>query len=209
MGTQRFTNLADAVRAIKKDTRGRERRLRKARKGAAQFAKRYVIENTVPKAFKELADSIHVVAEPNGDLVIADAPHAGAVENGSRPHTPPLEPLIAWVKLRGMQGITSAGNVITNRTRGGRVKDRNLEAARVIATALSNAPTRTRGLGRIGAVVDVDAPTQIARAIQQAIKMRGTKPHKFMQKAIEPTVAKLHELAGVAVQDETGSGSSE
>lgn len=35
--------------------------------------------------------------------LVNDAPHAGIVERGARPHMPPLEPILEWVKrhLRG------------------------------------------------------------------------------------------------------------
>src|ERR1700723_2746681 len=66
------------------------------------------IEPNIPVAFAELRGPLHVDATEalEGHVrIVLDAPHACAVEEGSRPHTPPLEPLIAWVKLRGMQGI--------------------------------------------------------------------------------------------------------
>jgi hypothetical protein len=55
-------------------------------------------------------------ASPSRSEVIADAPHASSVEVGSRPHTPPLAPLIDWVRrhrkalgLKGKLGRDSRG----------------------------------------------------------------------------------------------------
>jgi hypothetical protein len=156
----------------------RERKLRlntSVRKTALQA--RNLVKRTVPRAFAELANSVHVVhLGPGHSQVIVDAPHAAAVEVGSRPHTPPLEPLVRWVKLRGMQGLTRSGNVSKNRTKSGFVKDERREAARVIASALKS---RERG-GALG----VDAPTQIARALQFKISRVGTKPYRYMFNAV-------------------------
>jgi hypothetical protein len=46
-----------------------------------------------------LKSSVHVEALPNGSpRIVIDAPHAAQVELGSRPHTPPLAPLVEWVR---------------------------------------------------------------------------------------------------------------
>lgn len=39
-----------------------------------------------------------IVASDGGSALINDAPHAGIVERGARPHMPPLEPILEWVK---------------------------------------------------------------------------------------------------------------
>jgi hypothetical protein len=43
-----------------------------------------------------LKRSVHYVREDDGARVEVDAPHAPHIEYGTRPHTPPLEPLITW-----------------------------------------------------------------------------------------------------------------
>ena len=61
-----------------------------------------IVWERVPFAFGELHGSIHVEFTPGGGRVlVADAPHAAAVEVGSMPHMPPIRPLVAWCELRG------------------------------------------------------------------------------------------------------------
>lgn len=194
MATKTFSDLRSAAAAIERDARARDRRVRTAVQKASRESRNYVIRETVPRAFGELAHSVHVVDAARGNsTVIADAPHAAAVENGSRPHTPPLEPLIAWVKLRGMQGLTGAGNVIKNRTRYGVIRDWRREASRVIAGALRAHES--------GGALGVDAPEQIARAIQRKIAREGTKPYRFMAQAVEPTRQFLDRFVKEALPD--------
>lgn len=39
-----------------------------------------------------------IVADGGMPALLNDAPHAGIVERGARPHMPPLEPILEWVK---------------------------------------------------------------------------------------------------------------
>ena len=51
-----------------------------------------------------------VVPTPDGADLINDAPHAGILELGSRPHRPPLWPILEWVVRKfgtGKKSITS------------------------------------------------------------------------------------------------------
>lgn len=193
MTVKTFTNLRDAARAIERDARARDRRVRvDAVRKTARATRNYVYRE-IPRAFGELADSLFVQDAVNGAAVIADAPHAEAVEKGSRPHPPPLEPLIAWVKLRGMQGLTRAGKVIKNRTRYGVIRDPRKEAARTIATALSQ---RSRG-----GSTPVDAAEQVARAIQQKIATAGTRPQRFMAQSIPQALSYLDQFVNEALPD--------
>lgn len=61
-----------------------------------------IVKKNAPKAFVELAESVHQEDIPKGSSVVADAPHAAPVEEGTRPHTPPIKPLLAWVELKGL-----------------------------------------------------------------------------------------------------------
>lgn len=222
MSTQHFTDLRAFERAFKRDTRAREGRVRNAVRKTARQTRNYVVRE-VPRAFAELAESLHVVdgAAGNSD-VVADAPHAAAVENGSRPHTPPLAPLIAWVALRGVQGLSEYGRVKKNRTGYGVVKDPRREAARVVATSLANRLGRGKrhvygAIGRTGqwrqraashlakgnhaALADDPATVAVARAIQMAIKKRGTKPHHYMLSAVPQAQAFLDGFVTAALPD--------
>ena len=50
----------------------------------------------------ELQQSARVEMLPDGARIEVDAPHAAVVELGSRPFTPPLEPLIEWALRKGL-----------------------------------------------------------------------------------------------------------
>lgn len=213
MSIQTFRSIGEAARAIERDMAARERRLQIAIRKTARQTRNAAVRS-VPRAFGELADSIEAedIAPGHSD-VVADAPHAAAVEVGSRPHMPPLAPLIAWVELRGMQGLTAKGNVKSNRIRGVHflVKDPRKEAARNIAQQL-----RSR-LGRSGASAwrarasqgplaqretgHDPATVAIARAIQMKIARSGTKPRRYMQATIPEALDALALFVGEALPD--------
>lgn len=210
-----FDNLAEALRAIKRDVRKKERSVTGIlRRAARETAK--VVQMRVPRAFGELADSIHVEVGDKEARIIADAPHAGAVETGSRPHTPPLEPLIHWVELRGMQGLSSSGGIrkITERRwksaaniGGGMVH--SLQMAQVIARTLrqklgAKGAAAWRERAALGSVARSElgadpATVAVARAIQMSIKKRGTKPYRFMAGAVPYAEQMLDRLAREAL----------
>jgi|ERR1019366_1080242 hypothetical protein len=191
MPTYQFDSLKDFAQQIRKDMKARDKRMATAVHKAARRTARYVALNTVPKAFGELAASLHVedIGVGRSD-VVADAPHAAAVENGSRPHWMPIEPLLKWVKLRGMQGLTKSGRTITARAV---AKDWRKEGDRAIALAIKG-----KGTAR---ATPVDAAMEVARAIQAAIAKRGTKPTHFMALGIPVAEQHLAILAARAVAD--------
>ena len=155
------------------------------RKTARQAVR--IVRKNVPVAFGELRDSLHAESLPGPGQVattIADAPHAAAVEVGSRPHLVPLDALIKWVKLRGMQGLSASGRVRNKRWSAKGMGSTTREHARRVAAQL-------KGL-ESGGSLSVDAPEQIARAIQQAILRKGTKPHWFVAKSM-PEILRLLE----------------
>lgn len=172
MGDRIVGSIAEALEDLAKHVEQSVRRgVRKAARSAAS-----TIRRDVPRAFGELADSIHVedTAGESHSQIVADAPHAAPIETGSRPHWPPLAPLIAWVRLRGMQGLTKGGGVI--RSPRGIQKRIQLSPARQVAQQIA-------ALRKNGAT-PIDAPEQIARQIQRAIGIKGTKPHWFMRASL-------------------------
>ncbi len=60
-----------------------------------------IIRANAPKATMALADSVEVDESDNTTTVVVRAPHAQAVEIGSRPHMPPIAPLIRWAQAIG------------------------------------------------------------------------------------------------------------
>lgn len=226
MSTFRFDSLAEAGKAIERDMASRERRLGRAVQKTARQTRNLVVRGLVPRAFGELSSSIEAVdVGPGASNVVADAPYAEAVELGSRPHTPPLAPLIAWVQLRGMQGITAKGGVIRNQTRGvATVKNVRLEAAKSIATMLHERlggnqaaaawreSLKDRSLSNSRAARADAADTAnadpaviaVARAIQAKIKASGTKPTRFMFRAIPSAVEYLDGFVKAALPETRG-----
>lgn len=170
--------VADFNRRFSADMRARTRRIKKAIRKTARAGKRVVAEN-VPVAFGDLRQSL----QTDDHRIFSDAPHAAAVENGSRPHFPPLEPLIAWVKLRGMQGL-----------RGGKLAGRT---SRPAAKAVRNMLRNQEVDGALG----VDAPRAVAYAIALAISKRGTKPHRYMGDSVPGVVEILDREIVAALPD--------
>jgi hypothetical protein len=180
---------------LRKHSGLRNTRIKAAVARAAKRTKAHIRDNTIPVAFKELIGSLKVSRVSGGTIrgsevsasVSADAPHAEAVEIGSRPHVPPLAPLIAWVKLRGMQGLKSTKQ--QRRLRG--------TTTRVQARTIANAIASYEKHG----AVPVDAAEQIARAIQASIAKHGTAPHRFMFKAVPFAQETLLEEVSAAMPD--------
>jgi hypothetical protein len=169
MKTYRVDSLRKLAALFALHQRQRETQLLRATLATAQRGVT-LVKRRVPVAFGELRESVHAEEQSRGAAIVVDAPHAAPVETGSRPHTPPLAPLVAWVKLRGAQGLLSGRQI-------GRLPGTTTAShARSVASALQQ-------LERGGAL-DVDAPLRIARAIQQAIAHRGTKPHWYARGAL-------------------------
>ena len=131
-----------------------------------------------------LGSSVEVQARPAGAAIVIDAPQAAAVEVGSRPHTPPLGPLIAWVKARGAQGLLPASRLAGRR---------GAASARSVARALASREQ--------GGALDVGAPVALARAIQHAIATRGTPPHWYARRSLPALRAALDAALRQALRD--------
>jgi hypothetical protein len=168
MKTYSVSSPGELAKLLQQHMRQRAERLRAATVPAAEVGA-MAVRRGVPAPHGELADAVKPERRPAGAAIVVDAPFAAAVETGSRPHTPPLEPLIAWVKLRGAQGLLPSG-------RGRRSAAAAAHSARSVAGALA-------AMERGGAL-DVGAPVAIARAIQHAIATRGTRPHWFVRGAL-------------------------
>lgn len=161
--TIHLTDVRDLDRAIAGILEGIRKNAVYALRAAARDGKLIVQENT-PKASGELFDSVAERSTPAGARIAVTAPHAVAVELGSMPHMVPLAALIEWVKRRGMQGLE------------GRVRRADRSQVRGVRGAL-------KSLEQDGAT-PVDAPEQIARAIQASIAKHGTKPQHYVEKSL-------------------------
>lgn len=132
----------------------------------------------------ELHNSANHTMVHDGGLVHVDAPHAPFIEFGTRPHWPPLEPLVQWVLRKGMVG------------------KRGKSASRSEA-AKRGWETRRRKVSGGPSYEEAEA-RQIARLIQFKIAARGTEPRFFMQKAFRRGVRKMkgeveHELKTMGI----------
>lgn len=179
MKTYRVGGLGELAVLFARHQREREERIRAGIEAAAR-AGIGIVKRRVPVAYGELREAVHAEQRQSGPAIAVDAPHAAPVETGSRPHTPPLAPILAWVKLRGAQGLLSARQV-------GRLPGRSTaEHARSVASALREMEN--------GGALDVDAPVRIARAIQMAIRQRGTKPHWYARGSL-PEIKRVLDAA--------------
>jgi hypothetical protein len=165
MTTRRVRGFGDLLHTLGADQTARQRRLEDASARAAR-AGVPIVKRHVPVAFGELRESVHA----EGTKIVVDAPHAAPVEVGSRPHWAPIGPLLRWVKLRAAQGLLS------ERERG-RLPGK---------TTSGHAASVAAALGRMesGGALDIEAPMQIARAIQRAIAAHGTKPAWFARQSL-------------------------
>lgn len=193
MPTYTVKSLQELGTLMRKHQEQRERRIKKATKKAVQRGAAYVRRH-MPVAFGELRDDI----QATGTQVVSDAPHSEAVELGSRPHWVPLEALIKWVKLRGAQGLFSDAQIGYN------ARHQTTTAGHAKSVAQQLAALRRGGFDASGpetAFSSVDAPTQVAKAIQIAIAKKGTKPHWFMRDAVPEIMSFLNEEMQLALPD--------
>jgi len=181
------SSIPEFRRLLRRDIRKLERKLRGAIRETSRDAV-WRIRDRTPKAFGELRQSIHAVSNDSEAGVVAvttvAAPHAAAVEVGSRPHVVPLDVLIRWVKLRGMQGLTSKG----------RLKTRYGMKATIGTTTAGHARSVAAALKRLerGGSLGTGAPEQVARAIQARIAKVGTKPHWYVRDTLPEIERVLH-----------------
>lgn len=162
MGTVRHVSSLRALRvALKADGVRIGKKAQRAVERTAD-AGRLVVYANAPVAFGEVREGLIDEKTSAGARIAATAPHSAAVETGSRPHFPPLEPLIAWVKLRGMQGLEVAAQ--------GRIPKGH--QANVLEALGAQGSARSS---------PIDAPRRVAYAIALAISKSGTKPTWFMR----------------------------
>lgn len=177
----------DVMGLLVKDVDRLNRRILKGLVTAAGRGGHAVVPR-IPIAFGTMRKSVHVdatEATAGHVRIVVDAPEAASVEQGSRPHVPPLGPILKWVKLRGMQGIDKKGEL--------RSPTRNAwgpttaAAAHRIASQIRDLEKQTLFTGRH---VEISAVLEIARAIQRSIGKHGTKPQWPVRRSL-PEIAKI------------------
>ena len=167
MTTYKCKNAADFERQWKAHCKRWEERVQEACMRSLRATRNYIIERTLPIAFGGLRKSLQVrsLGPGQGGALVSDCPYALAVEAGSRPHIPPLEPLVRWVKLRGLQGGAKE-------LRG----SSSHRQARTISGQLNQ-------MAKNGAN-SISDPVKIARSIQHAIAKYGSQPHWWLKAAV-------------------------
>ena len=164
MSKVRRVSLADLGATLKRDVQTLFLATREAARSTAAEGKGVVKEHA-PEAFAHLRDGIVDIATSSGARIVSTAPHSAAVEVGSRPHMPPIEPILEWVRLRGTQGYDK--NAATKKGRA---------QAKFVRARISEQGTRR--------AVPVDAALQVAWAIALKIKAEGTEPTWFAQASL-------------------------
>lgn len=194
MPTFKVGSLKELAILLPKHQAARQKRLengirRTARRGVG------VVKKNVPVAFGELREDIEARALPNGGAqIVSDAPHAEPIEVGTRPHWVPLDALVKWVRLRGMQGLGSTRQLA-------RLPGRStFRAARYVAGQLRN-----HMIVSGGDAIAADAPLQVAKAIQIAIARHGTKPHWYMKESQAEVYKILDEEIQKSLPEPSGS----
>lgn len=85
---------------LRADAKDRGQKVQAALREAAALGAEVVARNA-PRDLGILAASIKVQGRETPEIR-ATAPHAGIVELGSRPHIPPIGPLLDWAKRHGL-----------------------------------------------------------------------------------------------------------
>jgi hypothetical protein len=183
------SSFSELERLLKKDALARKRVVLGGVRSTAKRAKR-LLKQSVPVAFGELRESIGDEKIHWGARNVIDAPYAAAVELGARPHWIPIEPLLAWVKLRAAQGLLRPSRI-------GRLPGSTTRAHAI------NIAGQLRAMEKDGAL-DVGAPMRIARAIQHKLARTGTPPHWFARDAL-PDIMEMLDIrirAALAAEEE-------
>ena len=111
MAGQKRVSARDFGNVLRKDMRKLKANVVTATHKTADLG-RIIAFGNAPVAFGELRDGIVDVKLESGALITSTAPYSAAVEEGSRPHMPPIAPLIEWVRLRGTQGLDAGAGAI-------------------------------------------------------------------------------------------------
>lgn len=95
-----YTVSANDLGALFKSTE--EARIKDAQSSLLEAAQAgvEVVVRKAPKDTSLLRQSAHAEQVAGGAAIILDAPYSAIVDLGSRPHTPPLAPLVEWVMRR-------------------------------------------------------------------------------------------------------------
>lgn len=116
------------------------------------------------------------------------APHGAFMEVGTRPHMPPVKPLMEWVKIK----------MSPNRKKppGSSGKEKKSSKPKAKKPAKGNVPKQKRP--KKAELTDKQA-LSIAWAIALTIKKKGTKPRFYMKKALDTLRPRIPPLIKAAM----------
>lgn len=100
-----FRNALSFEKKFRADMKHLTKKLDGALHKAAERAADQARERAPKGATLQLAEGIQAI----GLRVVSTAPYSLAVELGSRPHMPPVEPILAWVLYKGFFGVGPNG----------------------------------------------------------------------------------------------------
>lgn len=104
-----------------------------------------IIAQAAPVDVGTIKSSGHVEGGIEAPRIVIDAPHAAAVELGSRPHVAPLQPLVDWVKRhRASFGIKGRGTQRNAKTGRFEVSAEIVAIARAIQQKIAREGTKPR-----------------------------------------------------------------
>lgn len=170
MARKVLKSLDELGKALTKDLGTLQGRVLKGVEQTADLGKTAAY-GRAPVAFGELREGIEVQGEGRSVKIVSTAPYSAAVEVGSRPHWPPIEPILAWVQLRGTQALDTKAS-------GGAPRGTPDRVSKSIAAQGTDHST------------PVDAALVVARAICAGIAAHGTAPTHFMLSTV-PDVVKI------------------
>lgn len=104
-----FRNVRDFEKKFRADMKHLTKKLDGALHKAAERAADRARERAPKGATLQLSEGIQAV----GLRVVSTAPYSLAVELGSRPHMPPVAPILAWVIAKGFAGVGPNGKAQT------------------------------------------------------------------------------------------------
>lgn len=94
-------------RVLRENELERQERVRRVAFEAAQEGVP-IVQQRLPEDLGPLRESVHATETATGADLRVDAPYAGYIETGTRPHVVPLGVLLAWVRRHAAQlGIGS------------------------------------------------------------------------------------------------------
>lgn len=164
MADYKINEIAAVLRA---NEARRQKALKASLVEAAHLGLEAVIER-VPMDTKELARSGHVIIRSDGAEIMFDAPHAAAVDQGTRPHWAPLQPLVEWVRRHLNLFDIGAPPKLSN---------------------VRKASTKTILRFKARYADYEDSINKIARGIQAKIAREGSEPTHFLSGATKMLAA--------------------